>query len=502
MITNDGDLWAGISTDGGKTVHWGNAINTENAGVDGPAPNPVLIQLNDDLPSHVFGNIEITAADAITVDKGATFLDGVINPDHDLEGTLDILATGKLVLTNHDPVNGPSAVFIDTYTNHVTGTLGVELTPSTDPTDYPLVEANTANLRGTLFAEYRPGIYGGHLVYEDVIDANFRNGLYDQVLDNSALLETRARYDGAGNVDLVVDRLAFSAPPGLTGTQVSVAEALDTIFPAVGTGSFSNVVASLFALNNADYAQALNALSGAEFAQLDQSILWSTGQLNSTVTDRMDCGANWAASASGQEDKRCFVPGKTQVWARIHGSWNDNGGDANARGYDEFQMGVFGGADYAFTNDWFVGLAGGYFTSDMGFDDWSGAGGSSIDYSGLQAALYGGYDDGTWYARGIGSFGLYNGDSHRNFGLTSTPIDPTGRFDAAVEFVLRRIRPPLCDHAAGDGNAVPRRRRRPFQCRRLHRVGPEWKRRRPRGRRCLGRFAGERGRRPRRWPLG
>ena len=96
-------------------------------------------------------------------------------------------------------------------------------------------------------------------------------------------------------------------------------------------------------------------------------------------------------------------------------------------------MGIYGGADYALTNHWFVGLAGGYFTSDMGFDDWSGAGGSSIDYGGLQAALYGGYDDGTWYARGIGSFGLYSGDSHRLFGLTVSPIDPNGEFGASVK---------------------------------------------------------------------
>ena len=431
VITNDGDLWAGISTDKGKTIKRGNAINTKSADGEGPAPSPVLIQLIDATPSHVFGNIDITAADAISITKGTTFLDGEINPDHLLEGNLDVFTTGKLVLQNHDPVNGPSGVWIDTYTNHVNGTLGIELTPSTDPADYPHIIANTANLRGTLFAGFTPGVYGKHLVYEDVIDANVRNGLYDQVLDNSALLQTRARYDGAGNVDLIVDRLAFSAVQGLSASQKSIAQTLDAA--SASPGGLAGVIGDLFALDATAYAQALNALSGAEFAQLDQSILWSTGQLNSTVTDRMDCGANWAASASGQEDKRCFVPGRTQVWARVHGSWNNNGGDGNAPGYDESQQGIFGGADHAFANNWFVGLAGGYFTSDMGFDNWSGAGGSSIDYSGMQAALYGGYDDGAWYARGIGSFGLYSGDSHRLFGLTTTPIDPNGSFDASVE---------------------------------------------------------------------
>ena len=40
-ITNQGSLWAGVSTDGGKTIKWGNAIDTLNA------PNPVVIKLED-----------------------------------------------------------------------------------------------------------------------------------------------------------------------------------------------------------------------------------------------------------------------------------------------------------------------------------------------------------------------------------------------------------------------------------------------------------------------
>ena len=234
----------------------------------------------------------------------------------------------------------------------------------------------------------------------------------------------------SNDVDIIANRVAFSAAQGLSGNEKSVGGSLDQLF---GTGKLSNIFPQLFALNSSDYAKALNALSGAEFAQLDQSVLWSTGQLNSTITDRMDCDSNWAASAQGIENKRCFVPGKTQVWARIDGSWNHDSGDSNAPGYGESQYAVYGGADYAFTNDTFVGLAAGYFSSDMSFDDWTGMGGSSINYSGLQAAGYGGYDDGRFYARGIGSFGVYTGDSHRQFGLTGSPLDPSGSFDASVE---------------------------------------------------------------------
>ena len=180
-----------------------------------------------------------------------------------LSKALSIFSHRQAALTNHDPVNGPSAVFIDTYTNHVTGTLAVELTPSTDPADYPLVLADTANLRGTLFAAYRPGIYGGHLVYEDVIDANFRNGLYDQVLDNSALLAD------AGALRRRRQCPSRRRPPGLfggTGSHRHPGERRRSSRYALpgelGAGSFfgRRRPASL-RLNNADYAQALNALA-------------------------------------------------------------------------------------------------------------------------------------------------------------------------------------------------------------------------------------------------
>ena len=51
VITNDGDIFAGISKDGGKTVLWGDAIDASDA------PGPVLIQLFNSTPSHIFGNI-------------------------------------------------------------------------------------------------------------------------------------------------------------------------------------------------------------------------------------------------------------------------------------------------------------------------------------------------------------------------------------------------------------------------------------------------------------
>ena len=46
---------------------------------------------------------------------------------------------------------------------------------------------------------------------------------------------------------------------------------------------------------------------------------------------------------------------------------------------------------------------------------------NSIDYTGGQLALYGGYDDEIQYARGIAAFGFYSGDSTRR--VTVAPGD-------------------------------------------------------------------------------
>ena len=156
MITNDGDIFAGTSRDGGKTVLWGDAINASDA------PGPVLIQLFDAAPSHIFGNI-LTPGNsngAIVVDRGPTFLSGQVNPGGPLQGTLDIRTSGKLVFENHDPANGASGAWLQTFTMHVGSTLGIELTANDDPTisptfklHYPRIfTQNVANLRGKLSA--------------------------------------------------------------------------------------------------------------------------------------------------------------------------------------------------------------------------------------------------------------------------------------------------------------------------------------------------------------
>jgi uncharacterized protein with beta-barrel porin domain len=132
----------------------------------------------------------------------------------------------------------------------------------------------------------------------------------------------------------------------------------------------------------------------------------------------------------------CFTPGQFQSWAKVWGGWNNNSGNNEAPGDNETQWGIWGGVDYALNSNWKLGLAGGYFQSNMNFDSWAGVQGASIDYQGGQIAGYAAWDTGIWYNRGIIAGGFYNGTSHRIVdGVQSSPVDPSGSPDAnAVSF--------------------------------------------------------------------
>lgn len=427
-IENHGDIWAGISTDGGATVLRGNAINTENSW------NAVTILLENDSPANIFGNIDISDDDQIIVQNGITNFDGVINPDMMLEGSLTIGSKGTLVMLNDNDEEGASRAYVDTFTMGKKGKLQLNLTPDNSSGAYPTIAANTANLGGKLKANYEGTFYGNSIVYDNVIDAGTRNGKFKKVVDNSVLLETKALYDNGENVDLKVKRVGFGDVDGLTENQQAAGDGIEKVYGDLpNKGPFSGIVKDLFTLDAAQYAAAMDQLAGAEYAQLMQSVLRSTGQLNASVTDRMDCSINTNVLETGADARKgCFDPNKFQVWARVGGAWNDSDGDIEAPGYSEDQTTVYIGGDYAINTNVFVGIAGGYLNSSLDFDDWGGRNGASMSYDGGQVALYGGYDDGVWYGRNILSYGFYSGDSRREFGITSTPKALTGEYDTNV----------------------------------------------------------------------
>ena len=127
-----------------------------------------------------------------------------------------------------------------------------------------------------------------------------------------------------------------------------------------------------------DYQWGLDQLSGSQFAQSLQSVLWSLSPLNASITDRMDCSLNVLAGGRatrqpcGQATRPCIRPGQVQAWARAFGGWNNLNGDVNAPGFDEDQFGIWAGIDYGWGDVVVAGVAGGCFWSDMDFDQFGG----------------------------------------------------------------------------------------------------------------------------------
>ena len=445
------------------------------------APNQVVLELSGDNPDglgvggafgrisefltgafynqqygYIFGDIDLSADDIVRVHGGKTVFDGVINPRQDtaFNGELTIEEDGQLVLIQNAN-QGASAAFVNEFNLNETGTLVLELTPEdtdADPSKTPTVQANTVNLNGgTIFAMYTPGLYEDELRYEDVVRDEQGDPLVGEfeVDDNSALLVTEVDLDqlDQGEVDLVVTRQEFGEVAGLTKNQQNVGDAIENIYDDLLLDSdFAQNVAQLFSLNDEDYPAFLNQLTGAEYAQYLQSVLWSTRVLNRTITERMECDAAYAAGAmanvNGMQVRPtadlapavlgCFTPGTGHVWGRAFGSWNSHDGDQNAPGYDEQQYGFTVGADYAFTESFYAGLAGGWLNSEMDFDGFGGRSGASIDYDGWQIAGYGGYDNRVWYLRGILGYAEYTAEAHRNIIVGISEVDPAGDPDSNV----------------------------------------------------------------------
>ena len=459
-ITNDaGTIWAGFSTDSGAIIQRGAAINTAN--------DVAVVQLQGTQgDGHIYGDIYISPLDdtKIQVTQGTTFFEGIIKSgeQQELHGSLDIVGGGKLVLcqegwsdacdpkgwgnANWDPqegTDGPSLVFIDTFTVGEDGTIVYQLTP--DVNTHPQVNAEDASVNGTLVAQYLPGFYAKSFHYDDLVVANNLNTDGLGVKDNSILLNTTLSLPGDDTIGLDVTRTKFNAVGGLSKNEKAAASGIEHIYgklPGVtvnpaSTNAFGQLVAKLFTVDNkATYLAVLDQLSGAQYAQQLQSVLWSLRPLDKSVTDRMSCRLNqtMVPVAQGYSDG-CFRPGQFQTWARAWGGWNNNDGDIEAPGYDEQQWAIWGGGDYGISNTFMIGFAGGFFRSNMDFNNFGGVPGGKIEYDGGQIAGYAAWDSTIWYNRAIVSGGWYSGDSHHNFALESSPVDPSGSPDAnAVSF--------------------------------------------------------------------
>ena len=340
-------------------------------------------------------------------------------------GTLNVNDNGRLLLHPDAIVN------VDNYNNAAGGTVGFELTPSTNPADYAHINvAKTANLDGTISADYRAGLYANTQTYEDVIVAGAQVGSFASVVDNSALLDTTVRYDGAFTVDLITKRRpgGFCGISGKTGNQSQVCEALNHAFgTAAGDGDYAFVVGEMFTLPTASAVRrAYDQLGGAQHADAIDIALRNSNYLSRAVEGRLQdnrtaseltqtagVSVNLGQVAEDATGVATDVPTQlaqdssaakqgVSAWLRGFGNYsNVSSSSSTPYGYDSTTWGIAGGVDYQATPQFLVGLGGAYGSTEANFDPDAV---SNADVNTFEVGLYASYDTGGFYVDGVANY--------------------------------------------------------------------------------------------------
>ena len=416
-INNSGTIIAQEDVDNDGVFEFGAAINT-NA-----APNAVNINLLGG--GTIYGNIEISDDDAITVSDGETSFEGIVNSDMALEGSLVIAPDGTLYLRNDlqddgtptDPTTyaGPSKVYVDTFTVSPDGILALELPNTGDATletDYPQVFADTATITDGLL-EVRFSIdnqlIDDSYVYLDVIDANTLIGEFADVYTNPTTLfvDVEAVYDG-NTVDLYVDRVAFDDDRfGLTPNQGAAAGGIENVYDPNQDGPFGDLLQALQAFDDADdYAAALSQLTGNQFGAYVQSLGTMGQRFNGVLSDMGECLTLRAEDAYLTCDRT-----SAGVWAHFNYAEETIDSDplADATGLDSKQYLWAAGVDFTLGDSAVLGIGGGYLENRMTFDQFNGA----AETDGYQIGVYGAYDPGTFYLKGSANYSMLDTESVR-----------------------------------------------------------------------------------------
>jgi uncharacterized protein with beta-barrel porin domain len=430
IVNAGGTIIARTSTDGGATFQHGTAINTRFA------PNPVDIRFTG--TSGVYGDILLGENDSVTIASGTTTLDGVVNPGLPVMvgaaaavtaiptnfGSFTVAGGATLYLVDNALGNasydGAAQVNVNTFTLASGSTLQLQMPSSTTASvaqaSYPRITANTATLTGAnlvLQLNTANGLYANQYTFNDVIDAQTRNGQFASVTTNtgSVLLAPAAVYDANANVDITLTRVAFDAVAGLTPNQAAVGGALQSVYTPTQDGDYGKLLANLFLINDpASYGEAMNQLSGAQYAGHMQAVRNNALQVSMLVADQIDCAVTKGEVAACRDQD-----GGLRLWAL--GGIQDARvkSDGNGIGHRSDGGHALLGVDYTVSN-FTIGAFGGYREVGSDFDLYGG----EVNSDGFQIGMLAGYDSGDFYIRANASYSKLNGDAARTVGVLTT----------------------------------------------------------------------------------
>jgi hypothetical protein len=427
-INNSGDLIVRESIDGGGSYRRGVAIDVT------AAPNAAVINLLGG--GNIYGNINIGADDVINVESGRTIFDGVVNDACLAEnggpgpvfnglasscgvGVVNVQNDGELFLAD-DPFrddsmyDGPSYVFVNTFNVAADGTVVFQLpslpTGGTQPIgSYPQIFADTVNLEtGSTLLVAPNGLPADDYFFDNVIDGNVRNGqfsvcAFDGTYVDSALLGLECQYED-GNVDLAITRVLFDAVPGLNQNGTSVGAGLECIYDPTLTGGIQALLSDLFTFNAADYNVALNQLAGASYA----SYLQSFQSLGVHYNDLLDHATSCEIPALAGSSLECRTD-TTHVWGQVDFQNRRVDGDSEIGRFDADRWSALMGVDFNVGPQAIIGASIGRVTNRLESNPFN----DLVKAEGYQVGLYGVFDPGAFYFKGIGTYNRFDGDSRR-----------------------------------------------------------------------------------------
>lgn len=191
-----------------------------------------------------------------------------------------------------------------------------------------------------------------------IIQAEALNGTFASVSSNLAFLTPELAYSANG-VELTLERneVSFIAV-GRTYNQRSAAAGVESL----GSGTLYNAVSAL----TVEQAQgAYDSLSGELHASTQGALFDDSRYVRDAIGQRLR-----AAQGQASTDAILHTDADSGMtfWLQGYGGWGDNGGNSNTARLDHDSRGTLLGIDLPVGDNWRVGVAAGYGSSNLDVD--------------------------------------------------------------------------------------------------------------------------------------
>ncbi|SKA38837.1 outer membrane autotransporter barrel domain-containing protein [Enhydrobacter aerosaccus] len=278
----------------------------------------------------------------------------------------------------------------------------------------------TIQTGATVSVQAASGSYARNTTYTILTATGGVTGTYSRVTSNLAFLTPSLSYD-TDNVYLTLLSSGTSFRSGArTGNQFAVGAVLDRQ-NAGATGDFATVLNALYALDTVQGPKALDAISGQPIANFGTTNAAMSSAVMNTIGNTLASfhggmsGGSHVAMANGGADGSCDFtcdadPQKYGAWISGVGGMGSVLGNTNSATLTYSMGGTAVGADYAFSQQFKLGIGASY----VGGTQWvNGFSGNSTSDA-VSGFLYASYDPGKLYVDGMAGYTYANNRSNRS----------------------------------------------------------------------------------------